>query len=429
MAVQTSLDDSAHPKKSKRAPKVDKQVRACDVRGLKHLRALQPLLEELHKVGTQRDRAGNRDLHMDHYCSLILLWLYSPAVDSLRGLQQASQLKKVQKLFKVPRASLGSLSESVSIFDPERLKHLSIELANQLPEPARQGKLSAFDQTLVAVDGSVIKVLARVARLAWNGHEKGKPSCFGYRLHTHFEILRGIPKRIEATSANPKGPDAETAVLERTIEPDHCYVVDRGYQKFALWNKIHAVGSSYLCRLRDRIEVQTLQDRELSQEDVEAGVLSDQLVCLGKKTKTDHAVRLICVRCSPHTSRGVRHGRNYSSSGPSSDGVLRIATNLLDVPAELIAKLYKTRWSIELFFRMFKQLLGCRHLLSTKQNGVEIQVYCALIACMLILIYTGQMPTKRTFEMLCFYMAGWAELSEVMRHIRGLKPPADNLSG
>lgn len=78
---------------------------------------------------------------------------------------------------------------------------------------------------------------------------------------------------------------------------------------------------------------------------------------------------------------------------------------------------------------MFKQLLGCRHLLSTKQNGVDIQVYCALIACMLILIYTGQMPTKRTFEMLCFYMVGWADLGEVMRHIRGLKPPSGNLSG
>ncbi|MBI1315211.1 transposase, partial [bacterium] len=55
---------------------------------------------------------------------------------------------------------------------------------------------------------------------------------------------------------------------------------------------------------------------------------------------------------------------------PACDGVLRIATSRLDLPAELISQLYRHRWLIELFFRMFKQLLGCRHLLSTKHNGV-----------------------------------------------------------
>ncbi len=94
---------------------------------------------------------------------------------------------------------------------------------------------------------------------------------------------------------------------------------------------------------------------------------------------------------------------------------------MIDLPAEIIAQLYLLRWTIEIFFRMFKQLLGCRHLLSTKQNGVEIQVYSALIACMLILIYTGRTPTKRTFEMLCFYMVGWATLDEVAGHIDKLK--------
>ena len=70
---------------------------------------------------------------------------------------------------------------------------------------------------------------------------------------------------------------------------------------------------------------------------------------------------------------------------------------------------------------MFKQLLGCRHLLSTKQNGVEIQTYMAIIACLLILIHTGRAPTKRTFEMICLYMSGWASLEELERHIEKLK--------
>ncbi len=45
---------------------------------------------------------------------------------------------------------------------------------------------------------------------------------------------------------------------------------------------------------------------------------------------------------------------------------------LLDVPAEIIALLYEYRWTIEIFFRQFKHLLGCRHLLSHNENGIKI---------------------------------------------------------
>jgi Transposase DDE domain len=209
-------------------------------------------------------------------------------------------------------------------------------------------------------------------------------------LHTQFEILKGIPSRIDATSANPKGPDDERAVLQRTLEPDRLYVTDRGYQKWKLFNAIHAKSSSYVCRVRDKINYEVIESNELTQADIEAGVISDQTIrIVTKGTNVDHPVRLVVVKGSPHTSRGRRRGRNFSSTGPSSDGSIRLVTDMLDLPAELIAYIYSLRWLIELFFKMLKQLLGCRHLLSTKQEGVEIQVYCAIIACMLILLYTG----------------------------------------
>lgn len=81
----------------------------------------------------------------------------------------------------------------------------------------------------------------------------------------------------------------------------------------------------------------------------------------------------------------------------------------------------QSNWQTELFFRMFKQLLGCHHLLSTEQNGVEIQTYIAIIACLFILIHMGRTPTKRTFEMICLYVSGWASLDELERHIEELR--------
>ena len=74
-------------------------------------------------------------------------------------------------------------------------------------------------------------------------------------------------------------------------------------------------------------------------------------------------------------------------------------------------------------------MLGCRHLLSTHPVGIEIQAYCAIIACLLIGLWTGGKPTLRTYEMICLYLQVWATLEEVMSHLEKLQaksrePPA-----
>ena len=103
------------------AEKKTTKIRTRDVQGLKYFKVLGRFLERLREVGTERDRAAHqRTLHMDQYGTLILLWLFSPILDSLRGVQQASGFKKLQNKFGISQASLGSLSESVRIFDPEK---------------------------------------------------------------------------------------------------------------------------------------------------------------------------------------------------------------------------------------------------------------------------------------------------------------------
>ncbi|MFM8734601.1 MAG: transposase, partial [Pirellulales bacterium] len=92
-------------------------------------------------------------------------------------------------------------------------------------------------------------------------------------------------------------------------------------------------------------------------------------------------------------------------------------------PAELIAEMERRRWIIEMFFRTFKQLLGCRHLLSGKHNGVEIQAYCAMIVCMLILIYTGEKPNRAMDQMVWYELIGLASLKELEVFIASRKEP------
>jgi hypothetical protein len=336
-------------------------------------------------------------------------------------LQQASDLAKVQKKLGCARSALGSLSEATSVFDPQRLQEIIAELGAELRPLARDPRLRDVPGALSAVDGTLLSALPRLMEASCRKRSTGS-GLVKWRLHTHFEVDRCVPTRIEVTP-DAGGQHDERAVLERTIEPDRTYVMDRGYAKFVLFNRIVAAGSSYVCRLRDNSAYEVLESRPLTEADRALNVLGDELVVLGQSGKAearpDHKMRLITVRISPHTSRGKYRG---GSTGPGSDGSLRIATNLLDVPAELIALIYIYRWTIEIFFRFFKHVLGCRHLLSHSQSGIEIQTYCAIIACLLISLWTGRKPTLRTYEMICYYFCGLADEEELLRHLAKLKP-------
>ena len=67
------------------------RIEPSDLQGLKYFKKLKPLLARLHEVGTERDSAGNRDLQMDQYCLLGLLWMFSPLLTSMRALQKADE--------------------------------------------------------------------------------------------------------------------------------------------------------------------------------------------------------------------------------------------------------------------------------------------------------------------------------------------------
>ena len=337
------------------------RITEADVSGLKYFDRLAPLLERLRDVGCERDRAGNRQLHFDQYCLLVLLYLFNPIITSLRGLQQASELAKVQKRLGCSRAALGSLSESTAVFDPQRLQEIVLELGAELKPLGRDPRLKDVPGALAAVDGTLLTALPRLMQASFLKQTTGS-GLVKWRLHTHFEVDRGVPTRIDVTP-DGGGANDERAVFERTIQADHTYIMDRGYAKFALFNAIVAVGSSYVCRVRDNSKFRVLESRPLTDADRALNVVTDERVEIGlhgkAEARPDHQVRLVTVRISPHTSRGKHRG---GSTGPDSDGLLRIVTNLLDVPAETIALIYIYRWTIEIFFRFFKH---------TQINGVS----------------------------------------------------------
>lgn len=319
----------------------NQRIQERDVQGVKQLEQLLPLLERLHDVGCQRDKAGNRTLHMDQYCMLMLLYFFNPLLTSLRGLQQASELKKVRRKLQCPRASLGSLSESTRVFRTEGLQEIIGELGEQLASLPTSNRWSEATGRLTAVDGSLLAKLPQITQAAWQ--TRRHPD--GWRMHTHFEVFRGNPVKVEVTDGRNKGDSNEKASLRRLLEADRCYVMDRGYEQFSLFNAIVAAGSSYICRVRGDHHFSPSTTNELSAEATAAGVLQDAVGKLGSAKSRriehpDHEVRMVRIGVEPHPKRG---GRRQNAA--SQDIVL--VTNLLDVPAEIIALCYQYRWQIE----------------------------------------------------------------------------------
>jgi hypothetical protein len=391
------------------------------VAGLMQFKRLMPLLHRLDEVGCERDTAGNRKLLMGDYCAVVMLYLFNPMIDSLRSLQRALGLGPVAKALGVKRFSLGSFSESVRLFQPQRLKRIIQELAGELAPLGRDPRLSQLKHALTLVDSSVLAGLCRLtgaaaAQTRYSTSRDGRP-LHGWRLHMQLDLVTFCPHKTELTGARKLGEQSEPRVLRQSLEPGRCYVDDGGYADRELFDAIVAIGSSYVTRMREDSVFDVLEERLLSQEALDANLVRDALVRLaGAAQLTNHTVRIIQVQVEPHPrrTRKIQPGSNKSTRYTD---VLLIATNLIDLPAELVGLIYRYRYSVELFFRLFKQLLGLRHLLSQRKEGVEIQVYCCVIACMLINLQTGKKPNKAMIQMLGFYLLGLADEQDVIEHL------------
>ena len=94
--------------------------------------------------------------------------------------------------------------------------------------------------------------------------------------------------------------------------------------------------------------------------------------------------------------------------------VFHLVTTREDLSAELIGLIYRQRWQIELFFKWIKTILNCRHWLAESPAGVQMQIYCVLIASLLLMLWTGQRPNKRMVESLQWYWMGMANEEDLV---------------
>lgn len=187
----------------------------------------------------------------------------------------------------------------------------------------------------------------------------------GAKLHVIYDADAERPIYAAVT---PARVNDITAAQAMPIEAGATYVFDLGYYDYAWWAKLDTAGCRIVTRFRRNTPLEVTAELPLPEG---SDILSDRIGLLPRRQMRN--------RQNPF-SDPVREVRVTTDTGK----VLRILSNDLDASAEEIARLYKRRWAIELFFRWVKQTLRIRHTLGNSENAVRIQIAVALIAFLLL---------------------------------------------
>jgi len=345
-------------------------------------------------AATAEQEDVRRTLFADDYFSLFLFAILNPVITSMRALCHVSHCQKMRQVSKAP-VSPGSFSEAQHVFGPDILEQVLRDLAQENQGLGQGGdkRVRAALSALRAVDGTVLRA---VARMAWAPAAGPGQSI---RLHLHFNVFDQIPADWSVTPGNV----CERKVFAQTVQPGSMNVADRAYgHDFALLVRWKADGIECVLRLYNNLVLQQVgPERLLTQADRQAGVVWDRQVRFG-------------VHGDGPVLRVVRVEANGD--------VFHLVSTREDLSAELIGLIYRQRWQIELYFKWIKTILNCRHWLAESPAGVQIQIYCVLIASLLLMLWTGQRPTKRMVESLRYYWMGLATAEDLVALLQRAMP-------
>ena len=347
-------------------------------------RRVLPLLKAKAATATEEDT--RRILFADDYFCLFLFAILNPVITSMRALCHVSHCGKMREVSRAP-VSPAAFSDGQHMFDAQILEKVVRQLAqeNQGRGQGGDARVRHALAVLTAVDGTVLRAVPRMAWAPAGG------SGTAIRLHLHFNVFDQIPEAWPITPGNV----CEPKVFAQTVEPGAMIVADRNYgHDFALLARLQARGIHFVLRLFNNLVLTPVgPERLLSEADRRAGVVWDRQVRFG-------------VHGDGPVLRVVRVEANGD--------VFHLVTTREDLSAELIGLIYRQRWQIELFFKWIKMILNCRHWLAESPAGVEIQIYCVLIASLLLMLWTGQRPNKRMVESLRYYWMGLATAEDLV---------------
>ncbi|MDD2796855.1 MAG: IS4 family transposase [Candidatus Pacebacteria bacterium] len=231
-------------------------------------------------------------------------------------------------------------------------------------------QIEIFDSTTISLFQDIMKCVGRKPK---DGKRKG-----GIKVHTIINVDEVVPKMIWITNASTN----DHVLLKKLhFDSNTIYVFDKGYNDYKAFKMFDENKTCFVTRIRDNAVYQTLENQEIG-SNIHSGVLEDTIIELTVKDEAKSKLKLRKVR---FYDRALKREFEFIS-------------NLFDMRPDLIAAIYKIRWQIELLFKQLKKNFPLKYFLGDNENAIKIQVYCVLIANLLMAVVQKQLKRKWSFS-------------------------------
>jgi putative transposase len=214
-----------------------------------------------------------------------------------------------------------------------------------------------------ALDSTTIELCLKLCPWARFHHEKtGKGAA---KLHTAIDIANDLPQFAVITDGRTHDVRVAREVVSAVFKKGDTVVLDRGYVDYGWMNELNRAGIFFVTRAKSNCHFKVMASHE---HDRTRGLRADQEILLDSQRGGRYQGRL----------------RRISYRDPDTGRWLVFLTNQFDLAAMTIARLYKARWDVELFFKTIKQNLRIKKFLGTSVNAVKSQILVAMIAYLLV---------------------------------------------
>lgn len=227
-----------------------------------------------------------------------------------------------------------------------------------------------LESTVYALDSTTIDLC--MSLFPWARFRKTKSAI---KLHTLMNLRGNIPEFIHISD----GKMHDVKILDLLVpSPGAFYIMDRAYLDFERLYRFHQGRAFFISRAKSNFKFKRRYSHEVEKS---TGVQCDQTIVL-----TTHYP-------SKRYPEPLRRVRFYDTERQKR---LVFLTNNFELPAEAIAKLYKSRWYIEIFFKWIKQHLRIKSFFGTSENAVKIQIWTAISTYLLVAITKKELRIERS---------------------------------
>ncbi len=238
-------------------------------------------------------------------------------------------------------------------------------------------QIQIFDSTTIPLFQDILKCVGRKSK---NGKQKG-----GIKMHTIINVDETVPKIVWFTSA---ATHDHILLSKLELSPNIIYIFDKGYNDYKAYKLFSEKQTGFVTRIKDNAVYNVLEQNKI-EENIHSGVWQDEMIEITVKEKEGD--------CKLKVRKVVFYDRQLKRR-------FEFLTNLFEIRPDLIAAFYKLRWQIELLFKQLKQNFPLKYFLGDNENAIKIQIYCTLIANLLMTVVQKKLKRSWAFSNLVSFV-------------------------